>query len=98
MFVVAQHRITDPQSAFSRGGKLIKNEGAPAGVHGLQFYPSRDGAAVTCLWEAPSVEAVQEYVDSVLGDSSTNACYEVDAEQAFARQPSGLRVSAAVGA
>jgi hypothetical protein len=98
VLVVAQHRITDPHAAFSRGEKLIKNEGAPKGVQGLQFYPSRDGTAVTCLWEAPSVEAVQEYVDSVLGGSSTNACYEVDPEQAFARQPSGLRESAAISA
>jgi hypothetical protein len=98
MLVVVQHRISDPQAAFSRGAQLVKNEGAPPGVQGLQFYPSRDGSAVTCLWEAPSVEAVQGYVDEVLGDSSTNHCYEVDAEQAFADQPSGLRRAAAARA
>jgi hypothetical protein len=37
-----QHRFKDPQTAFSRGEKLIKNEDAPPGVRGLQFYPSRD--------------------------------------------------------
>jgi hypothetical protein len=76
--------------AFARGGRLIKNEGAPAGVRGLQFYPSRDGAAATCLWEAPSVQVVQAYVDSTLGDSSENECYEVDAEQAFAVVPATI--------
>ena len=90
MFVVVQHRIKNPQIAFSRGEKLIKNEGAPTGVRGLQFYPSRDGSAVTCLWEAPSVESVQRYVDSALGDSSDNSCYEVAAEQAFSLQPFGI--------
>jgi hypothetical protein len=95
MYVVVQHQIKEPEVAFPRGAKLIKNEGAPAGVRGLQFYPSRDGSAVTCLWEAPSVDAVQTYVDSTLGDSSENTCYEVDAEQAFARQPLGLREAAA---
>jgi hypothetical protein len=97
MYVVVQHQFTDPQTAFSRGEKLIKNEGAPAGVRGLQFYPSRDASAATCLWEADSVEAIQEYVDSTLGDSSVNTCYEVDAEQAFAERPLGLPVSAAIG-
>jgi hypothetical protein len=91
MYVVVQHQIKDPQTAFARGEALVKNEGAPAGVHGLQFYPSRDGSAVTCLWEAPSVGAVQEYVDAVLGDASENTSYEVDADQAFAQQPSGIR-------
>ena len=90
MYVVVQHRFRNSQVAFSRGEKLIKNEGAPSGVRGLQFYPSRDGSVATCLWEAPSVESVQHYVDSTLGDSSDNSCYEVAAEQAFALHPSGI--------
>jgi len=90
MYVVVQHRFRNPQAAFSRGEKLIKNEGAPTGVRGLQFYPSRDGSVATCLWEAPSVDSVQRYVDLTLGDSSDNSCYEVAAEQAIALQPSGI--------
>jgi len=94
MYVVVQHQIKNPPVAFARGEALIKNEGAPLGVRGLQFYPSRDGSAVTCLWEAPSVDAVQGYVDTVMGDASENTVYEVDASQAFAKQPSGIRTSA----
>ena len=90
MYVVVQHTFKDPQTAFSRGERLIKNEGVPTGVRGLQFYPARDGSGATCLWEADSVEDVQGYVDSTLGDSSDNLCYRVDAEQAFAEQPLGL--------
>ena len=63
---------------------------------GLQFYPSRDGSAATCLWEADSVESVQEYVDSTLGDSSVNTCYAVNAEQAFAERPLGLPTPEAI--
>ena len=90
MYVVVQHQFKDPETAFARGQRLIKNEGAPAGVRGLQFYPSSEGSAATCLWEAPSVAAVQEYVDSTLGDSSENLCYEVNADMAFATQPTGI--------
>ena len=98
MYVVVQHRIKDQQAAFSRGERLIKNEGAPAGVRGLQFLPSRDGSAVTCLWEAPSVDAIQAYVDAALGDSSENTCYEVDEANAFSQQPSGIATSPALNA
>ena len=87
MYVVVQHRIKDPSTAFARGAKLVKNEGAPRGVRGLEFYPSRDGAFVTCLWEADSVALVQTYVDETLGESSENLCYEVNAEHAFAERP-----------
>jgi hypothetical protein len=49
MYVVVQHKFRDPQAAFSRGERLIKNEGAPDGVRGLQFYPAKDGSGATCL-------------------------------------------------
>ena len=97
MYVVVHHRIKNPDVAFARGAKLMKNEGAPTGVRNLQFYPSRDRRLVTCLAEAPSVSAVQGYVDATLGDSSDNFCYEVNSEFAFARLPLGLRESAEVG-
>lgn len=97
MYVIVHHRISNPEVAFSRGEKLIKGEGAPAGVRALQFYPSRDRGAVTCLWEAGSVEAVQEYVDALLGDSSENTCYEVDSEHAFAERPPELPTSVTIG-
>jgi hypothetical protein len=82
MYVVVHHRIKDAQTAFSRGENLLEGKGAPPGVRGLQFYPSQDQSAVTCLWEADSVDEVREYVDSTLGDSSENSYFEVDAKQA----------------
>ena len=94
MYVVVHHQIKD-REAFVRGQRLIKGEGAPTGARALQFYPSSDGSAVTCLWEASSIAAVQQYVDETLGRTSQNICYEVDAGQAFARQPLGLRDSPA---
>jgi hypothetical protein len=90
MYVVVQHTIKDPQVAFERGERLVKNEGAPAGAVGLQFFPAQDGSAVTCLWEAPSVEAIQQYVDDTLGDASDNHCYAVNAEQSFSSRPVGI--------
>lgn len=98
MYVVVQHQIKDAQTAFARGAKLMSGEGAPPGVRVLQFYPSTDGTAVTCLWEADGVASVQAYVDETLGDASENRSYEVDGSQAFAAQPSQLGPSpAAVG-
>ena len=44
------------------------------------------------------MESVRQYVDSTLGDTSENTCYEVDADQAFARQPLGLPETAAISA
>ena len=93
MYVVAQHDIKDQETAFERGARLQTGDGAPEGVRVLQFYPAVDGSRVTCLWEAPSVESVQQYADEVLGTSSVNTCYEVAAEPAFAERALGLATS-----
>ena len=96
MYVVANHTILNPETAFPRGKRLMSGEGAPDATRVLQFYPARDGSAVACLWESGSVQDVQQYVDTTLGDSSTNQCYEVDAEQAFFQRPLGMANSAPV--
>ena len=90
MYVIARHELTDPPAARTRGERLIRGEGAPAGAVSLQFFPSADGNTVTCLWEARSVGDVQSYVDGVLGETSVNTCYAVDAEHAFAERPGAL--------
>ena len=98
MYVVVYHQFKNPPEAFARGDKLIKNEGAPVGARGLQFYPSSDGSSASCLWEANTVEEIQSYVDSTLGDSSENTCWEVNAEMAFCERPLGINTPAAVRA
>ena len=42
--------------------------------------------------------AIQECVDSTLGGSSPNTCYEADAAQAFAERPLGLPASPTITA
>ena len=96
MYVAAIHTILDPATAFPRGERLIRGEDAPEGVRALQFYPARDGSTVTCLWEAGSVAAVQDYVDTVLGDASRNDLFEIDAEKAFSERPLGMAGAAHV--
>ena len=90
MYVVAKHAIQDPGTAFPRGERLQIADGAPEGVRVLQFYPSADASEVVCLWESPSLASLQEYVDTTMGDSSTNTYFEVAAEPAFSERPLGL--------
>ncbi|MBT2443718.1 hypothetical protein J7E93_27200 [Streptomyces sp. ISL-36] len=95
MYVVAQHKIVNPETAFPRGRSLMSGTGAPDGTRVLQFYPHVDGSVVTCLWETKSLEDVQRFVDTTLGDSSVNVCYAVDSENAFADRPLGMKPSPA---
>lgn len=80
MYVGVIHRIKDASAAFSRGERLM--EDAPAGITGREFYPSKDMTTATCLWEAESLDALRDYIDSTLGDSSENTYFEVNTENA----------------
>jgi hypothetical protein len=92
MYVAVQHQIKDSQELFARGQKLIEGEGAPPGMRVREFYPGKDQAFASCLWEGDSVQAVQEYVDTTLGDASEQTYFEVDSGQSL-----GLPETAAAG-
>ena len=95
MFVIVWHELVDPPTAFERGERLKRGDGAPKGTRVLQFFPGTDGQSVTCLWESDSVDDVQSYVDATLGDASRNRCYAVEEGVAFADLPAGIARSAA---
>lgn len=61
----------------------IAAENAPAGVYGRQFYPSQDRTEAVCLWEADSVDAVRDYLDSLIEKASENAFFQVSSEHAI---------------
>jgi hypothetical protein len=73
------HRISDPETAQSSGQALFEPH---EGVRLLQFCPSQDFSAATCIWEAESVDAVRELVDPTLGDASEQTYFAVANEQA----------------
>jgi hypothetical protein len=82
MYVAVVHLIKDAQAVLSRSEGLADPSNAPAGVVPRQFCPSEDLSAATCVWEAHSVDAVRDYIDSTLGDSSENTYVEIDTEHA----------------
>jgi hypothetical protein len=74
--------------AQTRGQSLFEPH---EGVRLLQFVPSQDFRSATCIWEAESVDAVRDFVDPTLGDTSEQTYYAVNTEQAV-----GLPEAAAV--
>jgi hypothetical protein len=73
------HRISDPETAQSRGQTLFEEH---EGVQLLQFCPSQDFREATCIWEASSVDTVRDLVDPTLGDASDQTYFAVATEQA----------------
>ena len=92
MFVVVQHRITDPEKFFSADAQEIAG-GGPPGVQGRQFLPSDDRSTAVCLWETDSIDTLRGYLEPATEGASENTYFEVNAEYAM-----GLPEAAAAGA
>jgi hypothetical protein len=82
MYVGVVHDIKDGKAMMERGQSLGDANNAPPGVVAHQFCPSTDLSVATCVWEADSVDAVRDYVDGALGDSSKNSYFEISTENA----------------
>jgi hypothetical protein len=81
MFVVVQHDITNAGAFFGAAESVTGS--APKGVKTVQFFPSNDQKRAVCLWEAPSVDAVKNYLEAKIGSSSKNTYYAVDSKVAM---------------
>jgi hypothetical protein len=78
MHVVAIHSISDPDKFWSAADESE----LPEGVALHSAFPNDDGSRAVCLWEADSLDAVREIVESTVGDVSNNEFFEVNASNA----------------
>lgn len=82
MHVVAQHTIVDRERFAAMDPKDVAL-GGPPGVRALTFLPSRDLTAAICIWEAPSVEAVRDYLDPVTAGVAENTYFAIEDSMAI---------------
>ena len=80
MLIIAHHNIHDIENFWAGAKELSKSLPSNLKVHAI--YPATDGKTGTCLWEADSVQEVQQFLDKVAGQFAKNFCYEVNQEQA----------------
>jgi len=76
MLVIAHHHIQDTEKFWSAAKAVT--ESLPPGFKLHSVFPSMDMQVGTCLWEGPSVMAIQEFLDGNVGSISKNFCYEVN--------------------
>ncbi len=74
MFVSVIHRISDPDRFFEMAGSAA----IPEDLHLPQYISSADRSTTVCLWEAPSVERVREFLEPLTAGICKNEYAEVD--------------------
>jgi hypothetical protein len=92
MLVIAQHNIQNPQVFWSAAQSI--NALLPADLKLLSVFPSKDMKMGTCLWEGPSVNSIQKFLDDNVGSVSKNYCYEVDEVNAMGLPKKAMEATA----
>jgi hypothetical protein len=86
MFVLVQHRITDPQKwgqIAQSIGKRVEQQLLPHGFKGVQYLPCTDGLHASCVWEAPSVDTLRSWLDRETGNAARNEYFQINADLAM---------------
>ncbi len=79
MHVGVIHRISDP-AAFQEAEEQALEAGLPEGFSLPVHAATPEHTTGLCIWEGPSVEAVRDLVESVVGRYSDNEYFEVELE------------------
>jgi hypothetical protein len=92
MLVIAHHDIQDPEKFWG----AAKDIGSvmPANLKLHSVFPSTDMKTGTCVWEGPSVNDVQKFLDDNVGSISRNTCYEVNEAAAMGVPPQAMEATA----
>ena len=81
MLVIAHHNISNPKEFWNAAKENTKDLPASLKLHAI--YPSKDQKTGTCIWEAGSVQTVQNFVDKIVGKYAKNFCYELNEQEAM---------------
>jgi len=80
MFIAIEHDIHDPEK-FQQCAEAVFP--LPDDLHVYQFFPSTDMSKAVCLYDAPSIERLSNYLESKLSEASTQYYFPVLSEHAI---------------
>lgn len=88
MLVIAHHLVLDTEKFWTT--TKAAEENPPAGFKLHLIYPSKNMKIGTCLWEVPSIGAIQEYLNEKVGSVSRNFYYPVNHQASIGLPASAL--------
>lgn len=74
MFIAIEHDIHDSQKFQTCAEAVFP---LPDDLHVHHFLPATDLSRAACLYEAPSVGRLRDYLDGKLGDASTQRYFPI---------------------
>jgi hypothetical protein len=88
MFIAIEHKIHDPEKFQKCAEEVFP---LPDDLHVHQFFTAIDMSRAVCLYEAPSIKRLSEYLDAKLNPASKQQYYPVLTEHAIGL-PQGVAI------
>jgi hypothetical protein len=82
MYVLVHHNIRQPKEFWSRVQSVGDNFPPALTLH--HTLSASDGTLASCLWEAPSVDAVRTFLEPVLADIASNEYRQAENREGLA--------------
>jgi hypothetical protein len=83
MIIVVNHKVNNPQDFWASAQQSLPNLPEAGVTRVLQVMPNADMTEATCVWEADSIETLDGYLRSKVGDWSTEQYQEVNTANAM---------------
>ena len=86
MYVAVHHMISDNQKWQQVTQNLttkLEHGQLPPGLKGLMYMPATDGRKADCVWEAPTVDTLRNFLDREIGSAARNDYFEINSRAAF---------------
>lgn len=83
MIIVVNHKISNPAEFWAAAQKSLPELPAEGVRRVIQVFPNKENTEAVCLWEADSIDTLDAYLRSKVGDNSNETYFEVDTTTAM---------------
>ena len=83
MIILVNHKISNPAIFWQSARQSLPQLPEADVQRVLQVVPNTSMNEATCIWEASSIDALDAYLRSKVGDSSNETYYEVNVANAM---------------
>jgi len=83
MIILVNHKINNPAAFWASARQSLPQLPEADVQRVLQVVPNTDMSEATCIWEAASINALDSYLRSKVGDASSETYYEVNVANAM---------------
>ena len=78
MFIAVRHNISDMDEFW----RIIRESQVPEGLFFHSIAPNNLGSRANSVWQADSIEQLQEFINAAFRSSSENEYFEIDMAKA----------------